>query len=200
MPDGYVPRQAAEQEILRIQQQYAQETMSRSREAEEMARGWTAMQGQQRQLAERLRECERELERFRRGEINLREELGAAQVSAEGKRSLLILEERSMIHVAEERAAHHATAVTEAQAEERHNVWRAGAERAQQDETRKLNSRLEAALRQKGAMHEQPCPGCASRDFTIARLEEKNDVLERQLRERNAGYHKLVLLRKKHLR
>ena len=96
-----------------------------------------------------------------------------------------------MIHGAEERAAHHATAVTEAQAEERHNIWRAGAERAQQDEARKLTSRLEAALRQKGAMHEQPCPGCASRDLVIARLEDKNDVLERQLRERNAGYHKL---------
>ena len=99
--------QAAEQEIQLIQQRYAQETMSRSREAEEMARGWAAMQGQQHQLAERLRECERELDRFRRGEHNLREELGAAQVSAEGRRSLLILEERSMIHAAEEISSPH---------------------------------------------------------------------------------------------
>ena len=88
------------------------------------------MQGQQHQLAERLRECERELDRFRRGEHNLREELGAAQVSAEGRRSLLILEERSMIHAAEERSAHHAMEVTEAQAEKRHTMWRAEVESA----------------------------------------------------------------------
>ena len=149
------------------------------------------MQGQQHQLAERLRECERELDRFRRGEHNLREELGAAQVSAEGRRSILILEERSMIQAAEERSAHHAMEVTEAQAQERHNMWRAEVERAQQNETRKLKMSLEAALRQKGAMPEQPCPGCVSRSLTIAKLEEKNDVLERQLRERSAGYHRL---------
>ena len=67
IPDGYVPRQAAEQELQLIQQRYAQETMSRSRESEEMTRGWAAMQGQQHQLAERLRECERELDRLSTG-------------------------------------------------------------------------------------------------------------------------------------
>ena len=96
-----------------------------------------------------------------------------------------------MIHVAEERSAHHAMEITEAQAEERHTMWRAEIERAQQNETRKLKMSLEAALRQMGAMPEQPCPGCVSRNLTIATLEEKNDVLERQLRERTAGYHKL---------
>ena len=40
-------------------------------------------------------------------------------------------------------------------------------------------------------MPEQPCPGCVSRNSAIAKLEEKNDVLERQLRERTAGHHKL---------
>ena len=96
-----------------------------------------------------------------------------------------------MIHVAEERSAYHAMTITEAQAEERHTVWRAEVERAQQDEWRKLKLSLEAALRQKGAMPEQPCPGCVSRNLAIAKLEEKNDVLERQLRERTAGHHKL---------
>ena len=124
IPDGYVQRQVAEQEIQLIQQRSANEAMSRSREADEMARGWAAMQQQQHLLAESLREWEKELDRFRRGEHNLREELGAAQVSAESKRSQLILEERSMIHMAEERSAHHAMAITEAQAEERHTMCR----------------------------------------------------------------------------
>ena len=191
LPDGYVPREVAEQEVRLIQQRYAQETLSRSREAEEMARGWAAMQGQQHQLAERLRECERELERFRRGEGDLREELDVVQASAQAKRSQLILEERSMIHAAEERSARRAMEITEAQAEERHTVWKAEVERARQGETRKLRLSLEDALRQRGAMPEQPCPGCISRNLAIAALEEKNDVLERQLRERNADCHRL---------
>ena len=93
-----------------------------------MARGWATMQQQQHLLAERLRDCEKELDRFRRGEHNLREELGAAQASAQNNLSQLILEERSMIHMAEERSAHHAMAITEAQAEERHTMWRAEVE------------------------------------------------------------------------
>ena len=66
VPDGYVQRQVAEREIQLIQQRYAHEAMSRSREADEMARGWAAMQQQQHLLAERLRDCEKELDRFRR--------------------------------------------------------------------------------------------------------------------------------------
>ena len=42
----------------------AHEAMSRSREADEMARGWAAMQQQQHLLAERLRDYEHELDRF----------------------------------------------------------------------------------------------------------------------------------------
>ena len=64
-----------------------------------------------------------------------------------------------MIHTAEERSAHHAMAITEAQAEERHTMWRAEVERAQQNETRKLKLSLEAALRQKGL-----CPSNRARD------------------------------------
>ena len=45
--------QVAEREIQLLRQQSAQEAMSRSREAEEMARGWVAMQQQQYLLAER---------------------------------------------------------------------------------------------------------------------------------------------------
>ena len=96
-----------------------------------------------------------------------------------------------MICVAEERSAHYATTVTEAQAEERHSRCRSEAERAQQDENRKLRLSLEAALKAKGAMPELPCPGCIARNSTIAKLEEKNDVLEQMLREQAAGYHKL---------
>ena len=69
--------------------------------------------------------------------------------------------------------------------------WRSEAKRAQQDENRKLRLSLEAALKQKGAMPELPCPGCISRDSTIAALEEKSAALESQLREQAVGYHKL---------
>ena len=142
-----------------------------------MARGWAAMQQQQYLLAGRLKELENELVRYRQGERDLRGELGAAQVSAASKRSQYILEERSMIHMAEERSAHHAMTITEAHAEERHRRWRSEAERVQQEETRKLKLRLEAALKSKVAMPQLPCPGCIGRDAMIAKLEEKNDVL-----------------------
>ena len=75
VPDGYVQRQVAEQEIQLIQQRYAHEAMSRSREAEEMARGWAAMQQQRYLLAERLKELENELVRYRQEERDLQGEL-----------------------------------------------------------------------------------------------------------------------------
>ena len=94
---------------------------------------------------------------------------------------MTISEGRAAIHRAEES--------TEAQAEERHTLWRTEAEQVHWEDLQRVS--LEAALRTPGEKQKGPCPGCFKRDSTIKVLEEGNAVLDHKLRERNAEYHKL---------
>ena len=102
---------------------------------------------------------------------------------AETTKSMIISEGRTAIHQAEES--------TEAQAEERHTLWRLNAERAHWEDMQKQRVSLEAALRTALEKPKRPCPGCISRDSIINKLEERIAGLEHKLREWNAEHHKL---------
>ena len=104
VPDGYVRRQVAEKDLQQLHQ-HAHTSLAHKRELDEMMRRGAAQQQQEQARAERMMELEREDARHRQRESDLRKELSAAQVLAEHTKNHIILEERSVMHMAEERSA-----------------------------------------------------------------------------------------------